>query len=122
MDVDVPRACIIDTDSSQPQVRILIRENCWDLYTKIRESIPPVDIGVDVNRELLRQLATLLSTAASVSVGWIEIRLTFFSIAIWAMLKAITVVPYEIVASPPVLGAPLPFQFGRNTYEIAPVE
>lgn len=126
MEVAVPRAFIIDWDATEKRPRFLIRNNCWELYEDIRNSLPPLGIGVNEEApEILLDLANTFGTTASVTVGWIEIRLAFFAAAIWAVLKRISVIPYQIVSYPGTFGKAVfgSTTFGRGgTYEIEPVE
>lgn len=123
MEVEVPRAFIFDFDSIKNGPTVLIRNNCWELYEKIRDSLVPLDLGLDVNSAALEKLANILAASASVSVGWLEIRLTFLTVAIWAVLGYVSVSRYEIVSYPAIFGkAQFPFRLGAKTYEIEPIE
>jgi hypothetical protein len=123
MEVEAPRTFIFDIEGIESGPRVLIRNNWWERYKQIRDSLSLLDLQADLDSTILRKAADLFLVSASYSVGWIEIRLTAFAVAIYAVLKYISVSPYEIVAYPGILGkAKFPFKLGSETYTIEPIE
>lgn len=124
MEVETPSPWIFDFKSEEKQPRVLIQENYWEIYQRIQNSLPPLDVGLDVDQSTLLWIANrILEGSITVAVGWLQVELTFFAIAVWAGLKCISIVPYEIIAYPGIFGeAKFPFKFGSETYTIKPVE
>ena len=121
MEVDEPRAFIVDTETGGPLPRVLINRGVWEAHKRIRKALAPLEVTFNVESITPEAFADLFLVTASYMTGWVELKLTSVAVAIYYLLDYISVVPYKISAYPGTLPMRLPAKIGSDKYEIEPI-